>query len=393
MQSRVRQDSRTIIRFGLVKILGALALGLLAVLLRAFSFFQSGRSRPGERAAFFIIEPFGLGDVITFEPFIRQLIAANCEVRFCAREEWRVLYPSGPVWVPARIPWSSHSSSTKYRLKDYFSPGFRRILKDLRAVGAGCVGIDTRGDIRSVILLYLAGCRRVVTLRSYLGSNLTILPGAAERVPFDAGLRRWELNLSFLAKLGVEKTAASGSPFFRHLATDRPRNEISRIAFIAVAPWSGKLWASSKWLELAEVLRSGGWEVTGLCGPGQSKQAAEELGGNRPVIECNSIEQWAHQLNGFAAVVSLDSGPMHLADSLGLAVVALYGQGLLPLWAPGGPKGVAITHQMDSDFFACPPIEANAEMGRKFMLRITVAEVLAGLEKVGIRTTSAPAAR
>jgi hypothetical protein len=47
---------------------------------------------------------------------------------------------------------------------EYLKRQFRELLGQLRKAGRGCVGVDTRGDIRSIILLYLAGCRRVVTL-------------------------------------------------------------------------------------------------------------------------------------------------------------------------------------------------------------------------------------
>ena len=388
MQSRMKQDSRTIIRFGFKKILGAFALGLFAVLLRILGAFRKARPPQGACPTFFVIEPFGLGDIISFEPLVRHLVALNCEVRLCAREEWRVLYPAGPVWVPARIPWASHASSAKYRLGDYFSPKFRQVLRDLRTAGAGCVGLDTRGDIRSVLLLYLAGCRRVVTLKNYLGSDLMMMPGAAELVPFDPRLRRWELNLAFLDHAGLAQGASAASPFFAHLAlppsTARPR----RIAFMAVAPWAGKLWKRENWLRLAETLQSAGWEIAGICGPGQTALAVEELGVRVPVLECGSIQEWARELAGFSAVVTLDSGPMHLADALGIPVVALFGQGLLPLWAPSGPRSVVVSHQADADFNACQPVDANTELGRKFMHRISVAEVLAGLENVGIQTAS-----
>ena len=38
-------------------------------------------------------------------------------------------------------------------------------------------------------------------MRNYFNTNLIILPGAADRIPFDPELRRWELNLRFLEAL------------------------------------------------------------------------------------------------------------------------------------------------------------------------------------------------
>jgi ADP-heptose:LPS heptosyltransferase len=73
---------------------------------------------------------------------------------------------------------------------------------------------------------------------------------------------------------------------------------------------------------------------------------------------------------------------MHLADALRVPVIALFGQGKLPLWSPSGPHSHVISHQNDPDFFLCHPIEENAEIGKKFMNRIEVAEVVERLTKV-----------
>jgi ADP-heptose:LPS heptosyltransferase len=67
---------------------------------------------------------------------------------------------------------------------------------------------------------------------------------------------------------------------------------------------------------------------------------------------------------------------MHLNDAIGRPVVALFGQGSLPLWAPTHPDSVVVTHQGDPDFRLLAPTEANTASGEEFMRRISVAEVL-----------------
>jgi ADP-heptose:LPS heptosyltransferase len=78
---------------------------------------------------------------------------------------------------------------------------------------------------------------------------------------------------------------------------------------------------------------------------------------------------------------------MHLAEAIDIPVIALYGQGKLPLWAPSGPHSVVIAHQNDPDFFVCHPIDENTHLGQKFMDKITVEEVLAAAEKITCRST------
>jgi ADP-heptose:LPS heptosyltransferase/glycosyltransferase involved in cell wall biosynthesis len=334
------------------------------------------RSRPSSRSVL-ILEPFGLGDVISHEPMIRVLQANGYDVTVCARREWRALFPT-VRWVNADVAWGRHAKSEKYMFAAYVSPAFRQFLREIRAAGRGAVGIDTRGDIRSVLLLYGAGCRKVITLSCYLGTDLAVSRASAEVVDFSSRNRRWESNLRCLRPLGLHINERQG-PFFPHLRSARVEPDRC-IGLVPIAPWEGKWWQPEKWQELAASLRARGWQVRGLCGPGQSEIAREQLGPGVPMVECGSVLDWSEQLQNLAAVVALDSGPMHLTDALGVPVIALFGQGLLPLWAPSGPASAVVTHQAEPDFRVCAPTEENTENARQWMRRIEVSEVLDALE-------------
>jgi len=105
------------------------------------------------------------------------------------------------------------------------------------------------------------------------------------------------------------------------------------------------------------------------------------VGSDIPLIECGSIQSWAKEFNQCAFVITVDSGPMHLADALDVPVIALFGQGKLPLWAPSARCSVALAHR-DEEFFVCHPIVANTHLGQKYMNKITVEEVLAAADQV-----------
>lgn len=372
MQSETKRPQ--VIHIRLAKRLVSHALALLAMPLRLFN---SLRPVPAERSkSVVMIEPFGLGDAISHEPLARALRESGWNVTLCARPEWRVLFP-GLAWVNSEAPWGRHARAQKYVIREYFGPALRAFLQALRGAGRGAVGLDTRGDIRSVLLLHLAGCRRVITISSYAGSNLRILPGAAERVKFSPDLRRWEMNLRCAEPLGLNVSRVA-PPSFPHLRNSAAPSR--RVGLVPIAPWEGKWWQCEKWSQLVAQLKVRGVEAVGLCGPGQGDLARRELGGDTQVIECSTVEDWAQRLQEFAAVVTLDSGPMHLADALGVPVMALFGQGSLPLWAPSGPASAVITHQGDPDFRLAMPTEENTESGREFMRRISVEEVLAALD-------------
>jgi ADP-heptose:LPS heptosyltransferase len=319
-----------------------------------------------------------MGDMISYQPLIQSLLENGYDVRVCARPEWRSLYPEIERWVPARIPWSSYAEGMKYSLAEYASPAFRGFIRQLRDAGRGCIGLDTRGDIRSIVLLYLAGCSHVLTLSNYLGSDLNNFAGAARRVRFRGELCRWEVNLSFLDALQVQRKVAP--PKFPHLSRPRVPVAARQLGIVPIAPWKGRLWGRDRWSEVIAAVTAKGWKVTALCGPGQSEAAAQELPGAIQIVECVAIEQWAAELQKFSAIVALDSGPMHLADALEVPLVALFGPGALPLWAPSGSQSRVLSHQNDPDFVPCHQIEKNVPLGREFMARIQPAEVVAALD-------------
>jgi ADP-heptose:LPS heptosyltransferase len=365
-------SSARVIHLGAKKRAAAFAMGLGATMLRAAAAFRRFRPR-----TILILEPFGMGDMISHQPLIQSLLQNGYDVRICARLEWRNLYPEVTCWIPARIPWSSYAEQTKYAVAEYASRPFGEFIRQLREAGRGCIGFDTRGDIRSVVLLYLAGCREVWTLSNYLGTDLNGFAGAARQVRFRPDLPRWKVNLSFLDPLQVPHNA--GPPKFPRISRPHMPMSARNLGLVPIAPWQGKWWGREKWLELISTVTAKGWTVRGLCGPGQSKMAVQELGDAIQIVECGIVEHWAAELQRFSAIVTVDTGPMHLADALEVPLVALFGQGLLPLWAPSGDQSRVLSHQDAPDFALCHPIESNAPRGREFMARIQAAEVVAAL--------------
>ena len=369
--------SNQVIRISAFKRMASAVLNVVAMILRVANKLR--KSRP-ERVV--VLEPMGLGDMITLVPLVHELLDRRFEVAIASKPEWRPLFPDRErqTWVNTRVPWASHNEKIKYQLGLYFQEPTRGDLKQLRAVAPGSIGIDTRGDVRCAILLYWAGCKRVISLSTYLGTDLRIPRVAAEIVPFDNNVRRWVLNLGFLRALDSSADLDRvPPPRLEHFIRKEPNH---RVALIPVAPWAGKLWQAERWKAVANALVHQGWEVVVLCGPNQTSKAREQVGADLPVYESASLEQWAEQFNRCTLVITLDTGPMHLADALDVPVIALYGQGKLPLWAPSGPRSIVLAHQDSPDFFVCHPIDKNTHLGQKFMNNISVEEVLDAVTKV-----------
>ncbi len=373
-----------LIRLGAKRRLMGLSLGCIASLLNAFRWTREGLFPSPPTRSVLLMEPFGMGDLISHEPLIRLLRKNDYEVNVCARAAWRPLFASGTVsrWVDTRIPWVSYDDSLKYSLGALCSAELRHCLRELRQIGRGAIGIDTRGDIRSILLLHLAGCRQVVSLSHYLGYDFRNLRSGATLVPYANDLKRWELNLKFLESLGIPPGRNVTPPVFPHLLQAKVNARPRHIGLVPVAPWAGKFWPAERWAALIGKLQTGQWQVIGLCGPNQMAATRTQLGTKLEIRECPTVEEWADVFTSLGAIVTVDTGPMHLAAALGVPVVALFGAGKLPLWSPSGSHCRVVHHQDDADFQPCHPIIANVSQGSRFMERITVTEVLAALEEL-----------
>ena len=131
---------RSLINIGILKRLMAGALGVVAILLRIWNrLTQRPNSQQSDNVL--LLEPFGMGDVISYEPLFRVLRQHGKRVTLCARSEWRPLFPDA-AWLDCHAAWGQHLPGEKYRFRAYFNPAFRKFLADLRSHGRGGIGIS-----------------------------------------------------------------------------------------------------------------------------------------------------------------------------------------------------------------------------------------------------------
>ncbi len=269
------------------------------------------------------------------------------------------------------LPWSSYKSGNKYKISSIYN-AIKRLWK-LRDKVAGSTGIDPRGDIRSILVLYILGCSSVITLNRYLGTNAKIPQWVASTIDYSNNKRRWEIAAEMSEKIGLKEQKTPP-----RLGKTKEIRAFKDAIFIPIAPWRGKLWASERWAELKFELGKMGISSKAVCGPSQEMELKSFLPEFDFVVAKN-IQDWIDIFNGTDFLITLDSGPMHLADAMGIPLVALFGQGQLPLWAPSGMCSIIIHHQDDPDFEPCHQIEGNEPIGKLLMEKILVSDVLASI--------------
>jgi len=355
-----------------------LGLGAVSGLLRLW---RSNRHQAAAKQKVVLLEPFGMGDAISLLPLVKLLQEHDFSVVVCARPAWRPFFPPSVEWIDCAVPWASYGDGEKYRLKALLGTPFRDFLKRLRLSAAGHVGLDTRGDARSTLLLWMAGCAAVYSLDRYLGSDLQNLRAAAKPLPLDHQCRRWQLNARFASLLGCSLEGLQ-RPRIRPAPPQTEPPSKTSIGIVPITPWPGRAWPPCRWQELIAALRAAGESVMVLAGPGQEEAVRAAVGPEPAVTICRSIDEWIQHLTTLQAVIAIDSGPTHLADALDVPLVALYGSGQLPLWAPSGRRSLALHRQDDPDYQPIHPVDANIPRGLELMARHTVPEVLRTLADV-----------
>ncbi len=355
------------------------SLGVLACGLR----LASGpwrRWRRG-RKTILLIEPFGMGDVLSLQPLAQRLGALGYRVAVAAQERWRDLLCDVDEWIPIELPWRGEGQTIGDTFRRFSMHALRESVGRLRAAGAGAIGLDPRGDIRSVLLLYLAGCREVKTFTHYYVANdCLVLPGAARRCKPARDVARWRVNLAFIDTLpDSAELPAPAKPTVGHLLGHVTVETAGRVACIPMTPWEGKRWPAAHWRELVQGLRDNGWTPIGLCGPGESAGAEHALGPDVTLSVCTNVPAWIHALQAVEAVISVNTGPMHLADALDKRLVLINGSSRLPLWGPSGSRASVLHPTQCAPGAGIHEVGRNATRAAALIASIQPSEVLAVL--------------
>jgi ADP-heptose:LPS heptosyltransferase len=343
---------------------------VLSILAGILRFSMAGRKCESKTI---VIEPFGMGDAISLLPMVQVLCESFDKVSVITKKQWAPIFQEIPkaTVFGVNLPWSSYSMAAKYQFTNWLNGELPSLFSNLKPIAKGAIGFDPRGDIRSILFLYFIGCSKVYTLDHYLGTDAKIPKWAAKTKKIDQHQQRWRIACDLAADAGYGKSCAN-PPSIQN--RKYKLGNVKKIAFLPVAPWRGRLWPNERWHKLLSLLSTQKFSVQGISGPKQKQQTQEMLGIDE-ITECTTIDSWIKSLSEFDLLITLDSGPMHLADALGVPLIALFGPGQLPMWAPSGKFTRVLHHQEPPHFLPIHQIEGNEKLGKALMEKITVDEV------------------
>jgi lipopolysaccharide heptosyltransferase II len=246
---------------------------------------------------------------------------------------------------------------------------------------------------------------------------LAYLSGAPLRVGFDtpgfdrAGLfthsvlrdpDRWELEcfLEVVAAAGAhsedrrlefpvsEEDLASARGILREAGIEEP--------YIAMCPgssrnWPQKQWPAERFREVAQWVSGNHGRGVVIVGASYEREIGERVAGAGKTVNLagrSSLGETAAILSAAQALVTNDTGPMHLACALGTPVVAIFGPTNERKWGPRGPHDQVVL----DDECPCRPCYTDSYMpdcqDRRCLECIPAQRVIEALERTLRRETA-----
>jgi len=336
-------------------------------------------------ASFLIVEPFQMGDLISVTVLLDPLKKRFPASRIC------LLTKPGNVGVlssdprvekiiSADFPWSDYGTK-RGSLKRWWN--LTKALFRLRKYNFE-VGIDCRGDIRSQLIMVIAGCRNRIGYTNYLNSNLNVqgllLTRRVTTPPYN---HRFDWNAYILTALGLQEQELIpvAFPTLKLPQTHRVfQHAASQYILVHIGGgWQYKRWPASNWITLINRLTEKyKYPIKLVAGPAEKdllKHITDALTSKNIVSGIlPSLEELVVLIHGSSLFLGLDSGPMNIAVALNKSVIALFGPGDSATWYPYQASS-AFIHK--KELFPCSPCAQTIcyYPEKNCMASISVAEV------------------
>ena len=271
-----------------------------------------------------VIRPGGLGDALLVLPFMMAL---------------KALYPRADFWVLAEPRNAQAFSLLPFpgRVLLYTRPG--ELVSLLLGSSFDAV-IDTEQwyGLSALVARFVKSPFRV-------GFGTNARKGCFN-VPVDYCQEEYEAQIFFrlLEPWGKE------FPWWEWLPPGLDsggKKEDTWIALFPGASHPSRRWGKDRYLEVARFLVGMGLKVAVVGGPGEKEEGeyvASALSPGRvaDATGARSLRETMEILGHCKALVTADSGIMHLAALMELPTLSLFGPGIVEKWAPRGEKDLVV---------------------------------------------------
>lgn len=275
-----------------------------------------------------------LGDVVLTEPVVRALRShwPQAELEFLTEARYAPLVEK--TLGVKTIGWDRRGTEKGLG-------GLGRVLQKL---GRYDFIIDLQGKLRTRMLTAQLPGRTLTLRKRNLGQGLLALLG---HDPPLTDRHATQVYLEVLAPLGI--TAAPTAPRLRGLGEQVP----GRIGLSPGASHATKLWAPEKFAALADRLASPQRAFVLIGGP-SDRPLLDEIRSKVKMARIDPLDVASLDVLGAAEVlaslellITVDTGPAHLAAALGAKVVVLFGPTAPERWGPLGERHRVVRQKLD----------------------------------------------
>jgi lipopolysaccharide heptosyltransferase II len=272
--------------------------------------------------------PNWIGDAVLARPAIASIAAS---------------FPEAELWLSA-AEWVKDLFSSDGRVAGIIPPppskGVKTVREAARKLKSGTfdIGILLTNSFGSALLLSLAG---IPERWGYASDGRALLLTRAVRIPNrDSARHQVHFYLDLIAGIGLKP----GPPGLRLSATDEEKEKarkllaeggaIPRQPFLMLSPGAGygpaKRWPASRFTALASLFQERKNALVVITGSASESSIAAEISwslNKKPLVLTGKTT--LPELKGLISLarlfISNDSGPMHLANALGVPVVGIFG--------------------------------------------------------------------
>lgn len=280
-----------------------------------------------------IIQSGFLGDAVLASGMLRGLAAMRerPEVGIVVRAEFGELFDVHPMVTHV------------HRFAKKEKGGMDALVEELRAVGYATALIPHRSYRSALIARRASISRRIGFRQSDAPWMLT------DRVEYNIADHETDRNAALLACAGIETTIEHRRPWLnrhpRGVSAMRNRFGDAR-PIVVIAPgsvWPTKRWTMEGYIGLAARLRDEGMRVVLIGSPGElelCRAIAEGASLPEEDMVCGvlSLAETLALISIAKRLITNDSAPLHMAESVGTGVTAIFGP-TVPEFG-FGPRGV-----------------------------------------------------
>jgi heptosyltransferase-1 len=268
-----------------------------------------------------------LGDIVHTWPLAEALTEGNRAVELA----WVVEEPFLPLVARhPRVTLAVPVATRRWRRRPLAAETRHELLAARRALRsfAPDVALDPQGLVKSAAWGWLSGApERVGLARGLRRERLAGIWYTRTTAPPSGTRHVIDINLALAAAVGCTAPAGAAPDGSFLVRGGDPAPAHAPVVLLPGTGGRGKAWPADSFAALARALVRRGVGVTVAWGPGERALAETVVAGSgveAALAPRTTLEELAVLLADSAAVVGGDTGPVHLAASLGVPTTALF---------------------------------------------------------------------